>query len=75
MRFEYIFILSMGTILMFVTYAVNVLDYYLSLLSGMSFLLAIVFLIMSMPWLFLISVIVGILFIFAVRFYQKVFDH
>jgi hypothetical protein len=75
MRFEYIFILSMGTILMFVTYAVNVLDYYLSLLSGMSFLLALVFLIMSMPWLFLISVLVGIIFIFAVRVYQKVFDH
>jgi hypothetical protein len=60
---------------MFVTYAVNVLDYYLSLLSGMSFLLALVFLIMSMPWLFLISVLIGILFIFAVRVYKKVFDH
>lgn len=75
MRFEYIFILSMGTILMFVTYAVNVLDYYLSVLSGIAFLLALVSLMMGLPWFFLLGATIGGLFIVGARLYQKIYDH
>ncbi len=75
MRFEYIFILFMGTILMFVTYAVNVLDYYLSLLSGLAFLLALVFLIMGLPGFFLLGIIIGGMFIAGATLYQKLYDH
>lgn len=75
MRVEYIIVLFMGTILMFVTYAVNVLDYYLSLLSGIAFLLALVSLVMGLPLFFLLGLTAGILFIISARIYQKIYDH
>ena len=75
MRVEYYIFLSMGTILMFVTYAVNILDYYLSVLSGISFLLAIVSLLLGMIWFFLLGVLMGIIFIISARIYQNLYDH
>jgi hypothetical protein len=75
MRVEYYIFLSMGTILMFVTYAVNILDYYLSVLSGISFLLAIVSLLLGMIWFFLLGVLMGVIFIISARIYQNLYDH